>query len=262
MNQTNYSVLHSVCFIKATYFNFSNKVRFGAIIQNKSCDCDLCWYLTILIFYMYSLVLFLSVHYLSMCISIHQSELCKLCGLCMYVHVRDAYRYSMHACRCTLKNPFFLSYILFLIEWKRQKVQQVYDTITTSMLDFIFHSAIRPIYWWNSYWVLRRLTFSECSCTGVFVDIYSRASGWESEREWKSVSREKTARFLSWIFEPCVSIFDSHHIRHWYFFLLLLFNFFVKRFPAFSPAIIGTDRKSKRMWLKHRRKSVCFFLFF
>lgn len=47
----------------------------------------------------------------------------------------------------------------------------VYDTTTTSMLDFIFHSAIRPIYWWNSYWIAR-LTFYECSCTGVFVCLH------------------------------------------------------------------------------------------
>lgn len=75
-----------------------------------------------------------------------------------------------------LFSCFLCIKLLFLIEWKRQRneretakngererTHQIYDTITTSMLDFIFHSAIRPIYWWKFLLGFARLTFSECS---------------------------------------------------------------------------------------------------
>lgn len=69
-----------------------------------------------------------------------------------------------------LLSSIALSAAIFNWMEASESAAKVYGTITTSMLDFIFHSAIRPIYWWNSYWFARNWRSPNVQfCTGVFV---------------------------------------------------------------------------------------------
>lgn len=125
-------IVHSfVCFIQVKYFNSVHKRCKRYVLKPSfkiNPDCDLCWYL-ITQFSIYS-------------------HFCFHVTLCIRIYVC--------VCECTLYGHWKTIFILHTIfNWMEasESAARVYDTITTSMVDFIFHSAIRPIYWWNSYWV-------------------------------------------------------------------------------------------------------------
>lgn len=102
----------------------------------------------------------------------------------------------------------------------------IWHHATTSMLDFIFHSAIRPIYWGNSYWIdVLRMQLYRCFCL--------------------LISNVKSSVYRS--FHTYIRTVSYTHKQHHYFSLgccVFFFSLLSCRFDS-----------EREMRLEHRRKS-------
>lgn len=95
----------------------------------------------------------------------------------------------------------------------------IWHHATTSMLDFIFHSAIRPIYWGNSYWIdVLRMQLYRCFCL--------------------LISNIKSSVYRS--FHTYIRTFSYTHKQHHYFHSVVAFFFFF--FFFFRAVLIQNER--------------------